>query len=285
MRFWQRFDEHPVRYLLAIVGTYLFINNSINAMSVWSEHNRDGSPNIAMWEPFVWEYSSALSVFVLLPFLIKLFTHFPLRFSQFKRQFLLHFAGTIVFSLLHVLIMVAFREVYYWLVGQSYNFGPWPRELFYEYRKDAWGYLSWLVLFNIYRSVHARLKGEANLITMNEETADTTTQVVPEHFLVKKLDKEFLVKVSEIEWLESAGNYVNLHSHGRIYPLRSTLTELCERLETVGFSRIHRSFGVNHNAIESIGYVSSGDGEITLKNGKRLTLSRRYKETLKERLS
>lgn len=285
MTLWQRFDAHPVRYLMLIVGAYLFINNSINAMSVWSEHNRAGNPSIAMWEPFVWEYSSALSVFILLPFLIMLFGRFPLKLAQFKRQFLLHLAGTIVFSVLHVLIMVALREVYYWLAGESYHFGPWLRELFYEYRKDAWGYLSWLVLFNIYRTVHARLKGEANLIASNEESANTVTNSVPEHFLVKKLDKEFLVKVAEIEWLESAGNYVNLHSNGRIYPLRSTLTELCERLDSVGFSRIHRSFGVNHNAIESIGYVASGDGEITLKSGKRLTLSRRYKDTFKEKLS
>ena len=33
---------------------------------------------------------------------------------------------------------------------------------------------------------------------------------------MKKLGKEFIVRVDEIEWLESAGNYVNLHVGKRI---------------------------------------------------------------------
>ena len=41
--------------------------------------------------------------------------------------------------------------------------------------------------------------------------------------LVRKLGKEFLVPVAEIEWLQAQANYVNLHVGGKAYPLRSTM--------------------------------------------------------------
>ena len=57
-------------------------------------------------------------------------------------------------------------------------------------------------------------------------------------YLVKKLGKEFIIKVDDIEWLESSGNYVNLHIKGRIYPIRSTLNLLIEQISHKGFCRI-----------------------------------------------
>ena len=150
------------------------------------------------------------------------------------------------------------------------------------HRKDVWGYVFFLGLYHLFHFVYRRLKGEANLIEA-EPTGNKYAQV-PEHLLVKKLDREFLVRVADIEWMESSGNYVNLYSGGRIYPLRSTLAELTDRLRSKGFSRIHRSYAVNHYAIDHISYQPSGDGEIQLKNGHKLNLSRRYKDEFKQKL-
>nr|WP_278252824.1 LytTR family DNA-binding domain-containing protein [Alteromonas sp. 5E99-2] len=135
-------------------------------------------------------------------------------------------------------------------------------------------------MYQLYEFVYSRLKGEANLIS--QEVEPNQVQKAPEHLLVKKLDREFLVKVVEIEWMEAAGNYVNLHSGGRIYPLRSTLADLCERVKERGFCRTHRSNAVNINAIDHISYLPSGDGEVHLKSGKVVNLSRRYKEDFKQ---
>ncbi len=182
--------------------------------------------------------------------------------------------------------MVLLRELLYALDGGNYNFGPWLPEFWYEYRKDAWGYFTYFCLYHVSRVAYGRLKGEASLIAESEPAAGApATQAVPEHFLVRKLDKEFLVRVADIEWIESAGNYVNLHSRGRIYPLRGTLTNIAGRLAPAGFSRIHRGLVVNHNAIEHISIQSSGDGEVQLRNGKLLNLSRRYRDTFKQALA
>ncbi|BBN82527.1 hypothetical protein PA25_25120 [Pseudoalteromonas sp. A25] len=284
---WQRIDNNRVLLGYIAAALYLFINNTINALSVWSEHSRQGEPSIAFWEPFVWEYTSALSVFAILPLLFHFFSRFALHFGHLKKQLFVHLLGSVFFASLHILLMVTLREMIYALNGGDYDFGPLAREFWYEYRKDAWGYVIWLTVYNITQIVYARLKGEASVIASSEQEAQQqdSQRAAPEHFLVKKLDKEFLVKVADIEYLESAGNYVNLYSQGRIYPLRSTLGELCQRLSAKGFSRVHRSYGVNHYAVDSISYQPSGDGEITLKSGKKLNLSRRYKDGFKQSLS
>lgn len=288
----ERFDQRPALYSYLLLTLYFFINAAINVSSVWMEYSRNSNNTLQLWEPIVWEYSSAVSTLVLLPLLFFWFRRYPLQLSRFKRQLLAHFCGSLLFSLLHVAIMVALRElIYYWQAG-NYNFGPLLREFFYEYRKDAWGYLSFLIGYQLLLFVYSRIKGEAHQLDSAEDgvdnNADDSTELkplkAPEHFLVKKLDKEFLIRTDEIEWLEASGNYVNLHSKGRIYPLRATLSTTLAQLSSKGFSRIHRSLAVNHHAIDSIRYDSSGDGDILLKCGKQLALSRRYKEAFRAAL-
>lgn len=279
----KRFEQHKTLYVSLLIIGYLLINNTINATSDWMETTRDGSPEFAMWEPFVWEYSSALSNIILLPFVFFFWQRLPPRLSHIKTQLVKHFALSLLFSICHVCLMVWMRQAFYWLADSAYDFGPILREFFYEYRKDAWAYLFFYALYQLYQLIYSRLKGEANLI--DSETSEAPIPSIPQHFLVKKLDREFLVKVSDIDWMESSGNYVNLYSGGRIYPLRSTLAQLTERLQTKGFSRIHRSYAINHNAIAHISYLPSGDGEIQLKSGQTLNLSRRYKDAFKQQLS
>jgi hypothetical protein len=279
-----RFDRQPVLYSYLLLALYFFINAAINASSVWMEHSRDGSSNLQLWEPIVWEYSSAISTLLLFPLLFWWFNRYPLQLCTIRRQLLAHLLGSLLFSVLHVGLMVALRELVYHWQGGNYNFGPLVREFFYEYRKDAWGYLSFLIGYQLVLFVYSRIKGEAHQLDSAEDSGTMPLAKAPEHFLVKKLDKEFLIRTDDIEWLEASGNYVNLHSKGRIYPLRATLSNTLLQLSSKGFSRIHRSLAVNHNAIDSISYDSSGDGDILLKNGRHLALSRRYKEAFRAAL-
>jgi hypothetical protein len=282
MTWFERFEQHRGRYIFLLVACYLFINNTINATSDWMEETRDGAPEFTLIEPFIWEYSSAIAVLLLLPLLAIFWQHSPLKLSNIKSQLAKHLVVSLLFSILHVSIMVLIREAAYWVMGGNYDFGPILREFIYEYRKDVWGYAFFLLCYQLYLFIYSRLKGEANLIDAEPEQLPASH--VPEHLLVKKLDREFLVKVDNIEWMESAGNYVNLHSNGRIYPLRSTLADLSKRLAEKGFCRTHRSYAVNFSAIDHISYQPSGDGEISLKNGSVVALSRRYKDEFKQRL-
>jgi hypothetical protein len=284
MTWFDQFEQHKTRYILLFLVSYFFINTTINATSEWMEATRDGTPNFHISEPFVWEYSSAVSILLLLPLLAAFWRRYPLKLSNIKSQLGRHFIASLLFSSLHVSIMVLLREMAYWSAGGNYDFGPILREFIYEYRKDVWGYAFFLLFYQLYQFIYSRLKGEANLIDSEPQAEQTDTSPIPEHLLVKKLDREFLVKVENIEWMESAGNYVNLHSNGRIYPLRATLADLTKRLSAKGFCRTHRSYAVNFSAIEHISYQPSGDGEITLNNGSKVAISRRYKDEFKQRL-
>lgn len=280
-----KIDRHPAAYGYLLLAVYLIINNTINVFSTWTEHSRDGAVEIGLWEPITWEYSSALSTFILAPILIWLFRRLPPTLSFPVRWLGIYLCLTVLFSAAHICLMVTFREAIYSWQGGDYNFGPVMREFWYEYRKDAWGYMMFYAYFYIARYIHVRMKGEANWVAQGEANAPQPVNECAEHLLVKKLDKEFLLNVNDIQWLESAGNYVNLHSNGRIYPLRTTMDKLTTQLASRGFSRVHRSYGVAHRAIESISYEKSGDGVITLKTGNSLPLSRRYKDQFKQTLS
>lgn len=57
------------------------------------------------------------------------------------------------------------------------------------------------------------------------------------------------VRVKDIEWIEAAGVYVTLHTSGKEFLYRASLTELAQSLDPIRFLRIHRSVIVN---IESL---------------------------------
>jgi len=62
--------------------------------------------------------------------------------------------------------------------------------------------------------------------------------------------------------------------------MRTTLTSFLDENAYLPFARVHRSFAVNMNDIESMKVADSGDGVIRLKNGHTVKMSRRYKLTL-----
>lgn len=279
----QHFQKYHLWYEVIIIVTYFAINNTILATSVIMEAKRAGDElGFELWEPFVWEYSSALSTMILLWPFVRFIRKYPFQWESILRSIIQYFVASIIFSLAHVGLMVAMRKSIYWAQSRVYEFGDFWFELLYEYRKDLWGFIFLLIIFHGYQFIVGRILGEANLIGENEgEEAKQHS----DRILVKKLGKEFIVKIADIEWLESSGNYVNLHIKDRIYPTRSTLSRLIKQISDKGFCRIHRSFGVNLDQVDSITSLASGDGEVKLKNGRTLNLSRRYKEEFKQQLS
>ena len=105
----------------------------------------------------------------------------------------------------------------------------------------------------------------------------------PERFLVRKLGREFLVAAADIEWLQAAGNYVNLRVRGHDYPLRSTIAGIEAQLDPERFVRIHRSYIVNLGQVTSIEPLDSGDARVHLHDATVLPCSRRYRAGLRAR--
>lgn len=120
-----------------------------------------------------------------------------------------------------------------------------------------------------------RCHAAESAVAQNEaESADN------EVISVKADYKTQLVKVADIIYLESAGEYVRLHIEGS-----STITTLfrLKNMETSlpqeSFMRVHRSYIVNLKRIAS--YTK---GRIFLDNGEYIPLGENYKEAFLERL-
>lgn len=99
-------------------------------------------------------------------------------------------------------------------------------------------------------------------------------------FVVRQRQKHYLVRVDEVDWFESAGNYVRLHTTNGSYLIRSTLKDLEASLDPAQFGRIHRSAMVNLDRVAEIRHAAFGDYEITLASGAKLRMSRHYKRNI-----
>lgn len=277
----ERFLKHERLYLAAALLTALFINGTIIATSLIMEAQRAGRA-IDLRRPFIDEYSSHLAMFLCFAIVIWAVRRFPVGATGLRTTLLAHLAISVVFSICHIVLFVMFREAVYAVIGVDYRYSDDLLMSFvYEYRKDVWSYVLFLMAIHSYRFVISRLRGEAIQLAESEEAPVTT----PDRFLVRKLGKEFLVRVDDVEWLEAAGNYVNLHVGERTYPLRATMTKLLAGLESHGFARIHRSHGVKLDAVESLTPLDSGDAVVTLRSGKELALSRRYRDEFRDRFT
>jgi two-component system LytT family response regulator len=102
--------------------------------------------------------------------------------------------------------------------------------------------------------------------------------------LVRSGDRTQVLRVDDVDWLESADNYVKLHALGQTHLLRETLTRLRARLDPTRFVRIHRSAVVNVDRIRSLYPLFHGDQMVVLHDGTELPLSRRYRQELENLL-
>lgn len=105
-----------------------------------------------------------------------------------------------------------------------------------------------------------------------------------DRLVVKSGGSTRFVRVTDIDWIEAAGVYANLHIGGKELLYRTALSELAERLDPVRFVRVHRSAIVNIESILRLEPISHGEFEVILKDGSRSRISRTYRSQLEKRL-
>jgi two-component system LytT family response regulator len=88
------------------------------------------------------------------------------------------------------------------------------------------------------------------------------------------------LNVEEIDWIEAADNYVQLHAAGTAHLVHGTLAKLEARLAPAQFLRVHRSAIVNVSRIQALEPLSHGEYRIVLRGGTSLTSGRTYRERL-----
>lgn len=108
-----------------------------------------------------------------------------------------------------------------------------------------------------------------------------------ERFVVTANGRMRIVSANEVEWIEAADNYVCLHLLGDKSSalLRETLKSIEKRLDPKHFIRVHRSAIVNLTQIKELQPSTNGDYTLTLHNGRKITMSRSYRDEVFRRIN
>src|SRR5262249_24051600 len=80
-----------------------------------------------------------------------------------------------------------------------------------------------------------------------------------ERFMVKSDGRIYFIRIDDVDWIESAANYVRMHVGKENHLLRETLTALEKKLDPARFVRIHRSTIVNLERIRELQPAFHGD--------------------------
>jgi LytTr DNA-binding domain len=255
--------KRPEMLTIAAFSVFGLAYMIVNATSLIDERAALGRP-IPNWQPWVLEASSFLSWVVLVPFILYLADKLA-----FKRRpislLALHIGASLLVSITHGGLMFAIRSVVYFVIDEQYRLsGEMIEILVYEYRKDAITYAAIVIIY-------------LSLKQMTKLQPAGSIDLAPTMLEVRDGSQTSLIKPDEIDWIEAAGNYVELHGKFGSKLARRTLTDVEDQLRHQGFVRVHRSRLVRKASISTMETRQSGDFEIELRSGERIIGSRRYR--------
>lgn len=255
------FIERLTPWRVVAAGALAVILVNITS-SVMEDLARGGAGHWA--EPLVVEFSSYALILALAPLVGRAIAIAPPRADELVQTIGVHLGFSVLFSLGHVLGMVAIRTAAFWAAGHQYGFfddGIFM-PLLYEWRKDL---LAYAAIAGVYWYFQQR--------------AERPPPARPQDPRVELRDGKAVTFMApaDIFWVEAAGNYINFHCASQSRLIRGTISAWEERLAPLGFVRIHRSRLVNRALISTIRPTPSGDYEVALTNGDVLIGSRRYR--------
>jgi two-component system LytT family response regulator len=89
-----------------------------------------------------------------------------------------------------------------------------------------------------------------------------------------------ILDAAEVQYIEADGNYVQVHCGSISHTLRETLHSVEQVLGPSDFIRIHRSVIVNARYVREVQPWPTGECILRMRNGKELTVTRKYKQNL-----
>jgi two-component system, LytTR family, response regulator len=98
---------------------------------------------------------------------------------------------------------------------------------------------------------------------------------------IRSAGKTLFVDVEDVDWMEAAENYVQLHTGRAGHLVHVSMNTLEKSLDPEMFLRIHRSLIVNIRRIKELQPALHGEYVVTLENGVRLQSGRMYNEKLR----
>lgn len=107
------------------------------------------------------------------------------------------------------------------------------------------------------------------------------TETTVDQFRVKAGSRVHFIPATDVQWLQSAGNYIELHTAEHVYLLRGSLKDIETRLSS-DFMRVHRSTMVNRAHVKNMRSIGHAEWEVTMAKGHHVKISRSYKEAAQQ---
>jgi two-component system LytT family response regulator len=139
--------------------------------------------------------------------------------------------------------------------------------------------------FRALERAKARLKARPADEASRQILSLLETIAAPRRYLkrlaVRSAGKTIFLDVDDVDWIEAAENYVQLHAGRAGHLLHVAIGALEKSLDPEVFLRIHRSAIVNVRRIRELQPALHGEYVVTLESGVRLQSGRTYSENLK----
>jgi len=266
--YWQQVKSRTRDPLLYVIAAVTLVIAAVNVGTKLSDA-ADYGAEMPWQNAATTEYSSGAVLILILPMVFAFFSLHPISLKSWHKQVLPYVAASLLFSFVHVFLMVATRQIVWPLLFDvSYKFfGDGISALIYEYRKDAITFLMYALIAELQRQMQlAKITREHTLEPITLKSGATTILLQPAEFIFAK----------------SAGNYVEITSLSGMQLARCTLADLEIALQAKACDavRIHRSCLVNRTSIMETAPIAGGDLTVKLKSGQHLRASRRYKDKL-----
>jgi len=123
------------------------------------------------------------------------------------------------------------------------------------------------------------LKSNIEIALFKHQQFKEEKKLINNSFFIKNKGELIKVNKSDINFVEAYDNYSKLNCCTKEYLISFTLKSMCEKLNDPNFVRIHRSYLINLNKIDSLfeGYVFI--------DGTKIPIGKSYKETLMNSIS
>lgn len=106
----------------------------------------------------------------------------------------------------------------------------------------------------------------------------------PSNIFVREGERCYLIRLEEIQYMESSGNYARIFFSNKKVLIKRSLNQLIQQLPADTFVRLNRNVIIHTNYIEKIKPLADGRLQVYLKAGPDFTVSARQSAILKKGL-
>jgi signal transduction histidine kinase len=177
-----------VRLRWALLAAGLFLANGLRLAATVALDLRASGSRTPWQEPLVWELTSALLVWAMIPLAQAAALNAPWRRTAWGRFVAIHFGAALVFWVLHVIGMWTLRTAIYRLAGWgAYDYGDIVFRAPMEGLKDLLGFAALAAIFHVVELRRARQERELAAAHLEAELREARL-----HALAAQLDPHFL---------------------------------------------------------------------------------------------